>query len=73
MKVCKVVDYETAFDFLVAWLNESRSVMEDNMPDPDDEVAFAKAAGYLTCCRAAIVLAEDMRNKAMRAGKGKND
>lgn len=73
MKVCKVSDYETAFDFLVAWLNESRGVVEENMPAPNDEVAFAKADGYLTCCRAAIVLAEDLRNKAMKAGRGKND
>lgn len=69
MKVCKVNDYETAFNFLVAWLSESRDVVTENMPDPDDEVAFAKADGYLTCCRAAIVLAEDLRNKVMKGGK----
>lgn len=73
MKVCKVSDYETAFDHLVSWLNESRGVAEENMPDPDDEVAFAKVDGYLTCCCAAIVLAEDLRNKVMKAGRGKND
>ena len=69
MKVCKVNDYETAFNFLVAWLSESRDLVTENMPDPDDEVAFAKADGYLTCCRAAIVLAEDLRNKVMKGGK----
>ena len=73
MKLCKVIDYKMAFDSLVEWLNESRGVVEENMPDPDDEVAFAKADGYLTCCRAAIVLAEDFRNKAMKTGRGKND
>ena len=73
MKVCKVNDYETAFNFLVAWLSESRDVVTENMPDPDDEVAFAKADGYLTCCCAAIVLAEDLRNKIMKARGKKND
>ena len=73
MKVCKVSDYETAFNFLVAWLNESRVVAEENMPAPDEEVAFAKADGYLTCCYAAIVLAEDLRNKVMKARGKKND
>ena len=71
MKVCKVNDYETAFNFLVAWLSESRDVMTENMPDPHDEVAFAKEHGYLTCCHAALVLAEDLRNKVMNAGRGK--
>ena len=68
MKVCKVNDYETAFNFLVAWLSGSRDVVTENMPDPDDEVAFAKADGYLMCCFAAIVLAEDLRNEVMKGG-----
>ena len=71
MKVCKASDCETAFDLLVEWLNESRSVVEDNMPDPNDEVAFAKVNGYLTCCRAVIALAEDFRYKAMKEGRSK--
>ena len=71
MKVCNVSDYETAFDFLVAWLKESRDVVEENMPAPNDEVHFARADGYLTCSRAAIVLAEDLRNKVMKARRGK--
>ena len=71
MKVCKVSDYENAFNFLVSWLNEMRGVVEDNMPDPHDEVAFAKEHGYLTCCHEALVLAENLRNKVMNAGRGK--
>ena len=74
MKVCKVSGYETAFDFLVAWLKEMRDVVEDNMPDPNVEaVEYARMDGYSTCCRAAIVLAEELRNKVMRAGRCKND
>ena len=73
MKVCKVIDYETAFDFLVAWLNESRVMLEDNMPSPSEEMDFERANGYLMCCRSAILIAEDLRNKIMRAGRGKND
>ena len=73
MKVCKVSDYETAFNSLVEWLNESRGVVEDNMPDPDDEVEFAKADGYLTCVRGAIVLAKNLRNKVMKERRKKND
>ena len=68
MKVCKVSDYEKAFDFL-----EMRGVVEDDMPSPSEEMDFAMANGYLMCCRTAILLAEDLRNKAMRAGRGKND
>ena len=73
MKVCKVNDYETAFNFLVAWLEEVRDVVEEHMPAPNDEVRYAKEYGFLTCCRAAIVLAEDLRDKVMKAGRGKND
>lgn len=73
MKVCKVSDFETAFDFLVAWLKESRDVVTDNMPGPDEKAACAKAEGYLMAVSAGIVLAEDLRNKAMKAGRCKND
>ena len=76
MKVCKVSDYETAFNFLVAWLMETSDVVEEKMPDPNDEVECAKADGYMTCCHTAIVLAEYLRNKAMKAMKAernKND
>lgn len=73
MKVCKVSDYETAFDFLVAWLKETHDMVGDNMPSPSEELDFEMANGYLMCCRTAILLAEDLRNKIMRAGRGKND
>ena len=73
MKVCKVSDYETAFDFFFVWLKEMHGVIEDNMPSPSEKMDFATANGYLMCCREAIELAEDLRNKAMKAGRGKND
>ena len=73
MKVCKVSDYETAFNLLVEWLNQSRGVVEDNMPDVNDEVPFAKANGYLTCCNAAIVMAEEFQRKLMKDGSKKDD
>lgn len=72
MKICNVKDYETAFNFLLKWLKESYDVVSENMPDADDEVQFAKADGYLTCCSAAIVLAEDMQCKLMQDGDKDN-
>ena len=69
MKECKASDYETAFNYLIEWLAESSGVVEKNMPDPDEEVDYARADGYLTCCNAAIVLAGNLKRTVMRAQK----
>ena len=72
MKVLKANDYETAFALLIDWLKESCDVVSENMPDADDdEVQFAKADGYLTCCSAAIVVAKRLRESVMKAGRDK--
>lgn len=69
-----VKDYETAFNFLLEWLEESCGMVSENIPDADDDkVGFAKADGYLTCCSAAIVIAEKMQRKLMKDGREKND
>ena len=73
MKICNVKDYETAFNLLLEWLKESCDVVSENIPDEDDEVQFAKADGYLTCCSAAIVIAKKMKRQLMKDGGEKND
>lgn len=73
MKICNVKDYETAFNFLLEWLKESRDIVHESIDDSDDEVQIAKADGYLTCCSAAIVIAEKMQRKLMKDGSKKND
>lgn len=74
MMIPNVKDYETAFNFLLEWLKEACDVVSDNMPDADDdEVQFAKADGYLTCCSAAIVIAEKMKRRIAKNGGKGND
>lgn len=73
MIVCNARDYKTAFNFLLWWLKESCDVVHENMPDVDDKVAFAKADGYLTCCSAAIVLAEKIAAQSNEGWLQEND
>lgn len=72
MMIPNVKDYETAFNFLLEWLKETRDMTRATPPPSDDEVQFAMADGYLTCCKAAIVLAEKLQRDLEKDG-GKDD
>lgn len=73
MMNCNVKDYEAAFNFLLEWLKGTRETARECIHDSDDEVQFAVAAGYLQCCKAAIVIAENLRRVLEKDGNDKND
>lgn len=73
MMIPNVKDYEAAFNFLLEWLRASRDTARESLEYIDDEVQFATSDGYLTCCMAAIVIAEKMQHKLAKNGDKGND
>lgn len=73
MMITIVKDYETAFNFLLDWLKETRDMTRASIDDSDDEVQFAMANGYLNCCRSAIVIAETIKRELSKNRGEKND